>query len=123
MKSICVEEHAIDPAIDKAAGPAVLVEAPYVGLNNSVNVASRPRDDHRPTVAAMPEALELGADLGDGRIKNMDAAGIQVQVVSYTSPAQLAPADQAVSLTRAANDRLADREKIAHLNAQMVFGL
>ncbi len=108
MKIICVEEHAIDPATDRAARPAVMAEAPYADLIDSANVASTPRDDHRPAVVAMPEALELGADLGDGRIKNMDAAGIQMQVVSYASPAQLAPADQAVALTRAANDRLAE---------------
>jgi hypothetical protein len=32
MKIICVEEHAIDPATDKAARPAVPDEAPYFGL-------------------------------------------------------------------------------------------
>ena len=33
MKIICVEEHAIDPATDKAARPAVLDEAPDFGLS------------------------------------------------------------------------------------------
>jgi uncharacterized protein len=108
MKIVCIEEHAIDPAIDKAARPALMAQAPYAGLLDSASVASRPRNSHRPTVVALPEALELAADLGDGRIKNMDEQGIQMQVVSYASAAQLAPADQAVAFTRAANDRLAE---------------
>ena len=72
MKIICVEEHAIDPAIDKAARPAVLYEAPYFGLMDSPAAASTPRNNHRPTMVALPEALELAADIGDGRIKHMD---------------------------------------------------
>jgi len=108
MKIICVEEHAIDPATDKAARSAVLGEAPYFGLMDSPDAASTPRNDHRPTMVALPEALELAADIGDGRIKHMDEQGIQMQVVSYGSLAQLAPAAQAVALTQAANNRLAE---------------
>ena len=61
MKIICVEEHAIDPATDKAARPAALDEAPYFGLMDSPAAASTPRNDHRPTMVALPEALELAA--------------------------------------------------------------
>lgn len=43
----------------------------------------------------------------EGRVKAMDAAGIDQQVVSYTTPAQLAPPDHGAVLARAANDRLA----------------
>jgi uncharacterized protein len=46
--------------------------------------------------------------LAQGRIKAINDHSIQMQVVSCISPAQLAPADQAVSLTWAANDRLAE---------------
>lgn len=63
-----------------------MAEAPYAGLVDSANVASRPHDNHRPAVVAMPEALALGADLGEGRFKNMDAQGIQMQVVSWANP-------------------------------------
>jgi predicted TIM-barrel fold metal-dependent hydrolase len=108
MKIICVEEHAIDPATDKAARPAALDEAPYFGLMDSPAAASTPRNDHRPTMVALPEALELAADIGDGRIKHMDEHGIQMQVVSYGSLAQLVPVGQAVALTQAANNRLAE---------------
>jgi uncharacterized protein len=46
--------------------------------------------------------------LAQGRIKAINDHSIQMQVVSCISPAQLAPADQTVSLTGAANDRLAE---------------
>ena len=51
MKIICVEEHAIDPAMDKAARPAVLDEAPYFGLMDSPNAASRVNDLSVPLYA------------------------------------------------------------------------
>jgi hypothetical protein len=44
MKIICVEEHAIDPATDKAARPAVLDDAPHFGLMDSLHAASRLND-------------------------------------------------------------------------------
>lgn len=106
MNIICVEEHTIDLDMAKAAEPALLREAPYMGVQARSD-APWPRGSGRPSVVSMPEALELALDVGDGRIKAMDAAGIQRQVVSYTTPAQLTPPDQAVPLTRAANDRLA----------------
>jgi len=104
MKIICVEEHAIDLEIQKAAQPALQREAPYIGLQSSV---PRPRHSDRPSAVTMQEAIELGTGIGEDRIKHMDAHGIQMQIVSYVSPAQLAPADQALPLTQAANNRLA----------------
>jgi uncharacterized protein len=108
MKMICIEEHAIHPATAEAAQPALMREAPYFGLVDSADAASRPRNSHRPTLVVQQEALALAADIGDGRIKKMDDQGIQVQVMSYAMPAQLAPADQAVALTQAANNKLAE---------------
>lgn len=105
MRIICIEEHALDPDIAKAAQPALQLEAPYIGLQSS---EPRPRLAERPSAVTMKEAVALGTDIGQGRIKAMDDYGIQMQVVSWVSPAQLVPADQAVSLTQAANDRLAE---------------
>jgi uncharacterized protein len=108
MKIICIEEHAIDPATDTAALPVVAEQAPYARMVNSPDVASRPRNGHRPTVVAMQDALALATDLGEGRLKNMDEHGIDLQVVSYASDAQFAPANQAAALSEAANNRLAE---------------
>ncbi len=48
-------------------------------------------------------------DLGEGRIRDMDEAGIDVQVISLTSPGvQVFPGELAAELARAANDRLAE---------------
>ena len=88
MKIICVEEHPIDLAIDRTAQPAAPGEAPFFGLMDSLDAASRLHNDHRPAMVALPESLELAADIGDGRIKHMDEQGIQVQVVSYGSLVQ-----------------------------------
>ena len=111
MKLICIEEHTIDLAIAKAARKVVEDEAPYMGLQSSPNAASRTRTGERPMLVELNEAIELGTDLGEGRIQNMDEHGIDMQIVSYSSPAQLVPQGQAVLLTRAANDRLAQAIK------------
>lgn len=52
----------------------------------------------------MPDLLDLGA----GRIRGMDAAGIDVQILSLTSPGvQLFEPATAIALARDVNDRLA----------------
>jgi uncharacterized protein len=106
MKIICIEEHAGDPGLGKASQPALQQEAPYMALSTTSHVI-RPRNPHRPTFVTLQEAMALGADLGDGRIKAMDDHGIDMQVVSIGVPAQMVPAEQAVELTRTANDRTA----------------
>jgi predicted TIM-barrel fold metal-dependent hydrolase len=60
-------------------------------------------------VLASPDAQAKLRDLGEARIADMDSAGIDVQVLSLTSPgAQAFPAADAVAMTREENDRLAD---------------
>ena len=47
-------------------------------------------------------------DLGEGRLREMDKIGLDMMVLSITSPGtQSLPPDQAVALARQANDRLA----------------
>jgi predicted TIM-barrel fold metal-dependent hydrolase len=53
------------------------------------------------------EAVAAAREVGVNRIVAMDQHGIDMQVVSYSSPSQLAPANQAAPLTRVANDKLA----------------
>jgi len=63
-------------------------------------------------LSAAPRPGEVEArllDLGDARIADMDAAGVDVQVVAHTAPgAQGYPAAGAAALAREENDRLAE---------------
>lgn len=106
MKLICIEEHTIDLAIAKAARPIVEAEAPYMGLQSSATAVGQTPPGDRPRLVELNKAMEMGTDLGHGRIQNMDEHGIDMQVVSLSSPAQLVPTERAVTLTRAANNRL-----------------
>jgi predicted TIM-barrel fold metal-dependent hydrolase len=108
LKLICIEEHAIDQAIAQAARPVLQRDAPYMGLQSSPDAAAQTRASDRPSLVELSEAIRLADDLGDGRIQDMDQHGIDMQIVSYSSPAQLVPDEQAVAIARAANDRLAE---------------
>lgn len=109
MKIICLEEHTVDAALGKASQAAQMREAGYMAdLGSRVKTPSGlPRDD-RPHIQAVADIPALLRDVGAGRIADMDANGIDIQILSYSDAAQLAPAGQALELTRAANDRLAE---------------
>lgn len=104
MTLICIEEHAVDQAIAEAAGPVLAREAPYMRMQSSSSAPVRRGPGRRPAVD-LQEALRLGADLGQERIRRMDEHGIDLQIVSWTSPIQLVPDDQAIALCRSVNDR------------------
>ena len=81
-KVIALEEHYFDPEVAKhfqASGPE----------------------------ARLPELRERLFDVGERRIREMDEAGIDVQVLSHAAPAtQRMDAGTAVPVARSANDRL-----------------
>lgn len=106
MRLICVEEHAIDEAIMAAAKSTMEQQAPYARVQSAASAAAPDPDAPAQHVVEMGEAVRAGGDLGAGRLRDMDEHGIDLQVVSYSSPIQLTPADQAVALATAANDRL-----------------
>ena len=59
--------------------------------------------------AKMPALRDRLLDVGELRIKEMDEAGIDVQVLSHTAPAaQRFDADKGPGIARSANDRLKD---------------
>jgi predicted TIM-barrel fold metal-dependent hydrolase len=85
MRIISLEDHFWTPAIAEAIG----------ALRNP------------DTDAGGPLAVNL-ADLGERRLAAMDAAGIDLQVISHTTPGvQHLDADTAMPLAREANDALA----------------
>ena len=58
--------------------------------------------------AAPPHVLKALDDTGEARLKDMDACGIDVQVLSHTAPSLQKVSDGAVELARRVNDRLAE---------------
>lgn len=95
MKIIALEEHFSDAALSKAAAPAATALSPDFG------------SAYDPA-GGLPYSppVEVLRDLAEGRIADMDAGGITMQVLSCLG-AQQVPADVAPGLVRAANDRSA----------------
>lgn len=108
MLMICVEEHVLDPAIGAAAQNFVHAQAPYLGDWGSRVIDGRVvADPSRPHVIAPGESARKALEFGAPRLADMDAYGIDMQVLSYGGYPQLLPSAQAIDLTRAANDKLA----------------
>lgn len=86
MRIIAIEEHFSIEAVERAAG----------------------RDHASPAPGPVADRMRKMADLGAERLRDMNAAGITMQVLSLTSPGtQLLDAAVAVPLAREANDYLA----------------
>ncbi len=107
MKLICVEEHVLDPMIAKATVPQVLQLAPYLtDWGKRVKDGTNP-DRSRPQVIDDQLSLQKGMNLGDVRLSDMNAAGVDMQVLSIGGFLQFAP----LELHQQANDKLAQAIK------------
>jgi predicted TIM-barrel fold metal-dependent hydrolase len=90
MRAIALEEHYATPA---------LLDAPAV-------------DNALYDLNAFPPLVAQLCDLDQGRLAEMDAAGIDVQVLSLTVPGvEQLDAAEAIAIARDANDRVADAIK------------
>ena len=109
MKIICLEEHTIDSDLARASQAAQMREAGYMAdLSSRAEQGPDTRGDRPRMNDDMSAITPLAADIGAGRVADMDANGIDMQILSYSNAPQLVPFDQAVDLTRAANDRLTE---------------
>jgi predicted TIM-barrel fold metal-dependent hydrolase len=92
LRVIAIEEHWTTEGIDRAlrAEPAA-VRDESVALNDRGDIPARL------------------LDLGEQRVKAMDAAGVDVQILSIAPPGtQGLPAPEAIALSRDANDRASE---------------
>ncbi len=97
IKIITIEEHFLNAAITDATHDEIEKIAPGHARAFVADFGSR--------LTMKPEQL---FDIGAGRIASMDANGIDVQILSYNSPAtELLPSPLAVELAKEANDQLA----------------
>jgi predicted TIM-barrel fold metal-dependent hydrolase len=96
MQTITLEEHYATEAFMEGPGRELKVQAE----------AAR---DHPRVAAGYEKLIDQLCDLGEGRIAAMDAAGIDVQVLSLTSPGvEQLDAPEAVAFARETNDLLAE---------------
>src|SRR5829696_4662486 len=96
MRTIALEEHYATQAF---------LEGPGRELRAQAEAAH----DHPKVAAGYAKLVEGLCDLGGGRVAAMDAAGVDVQVLSLTSPGvEQLDAGEAVALARETNDGLTE---------------
>jgi hypothetical protein len=86
MRIITLEEHTLDPGIAKATQAA---EAGYMADLDSPVEDKPPASENRPYMLPVREIMPRAADVGAGRLAEMDAHGIDMQVLSYSNAPQL----------------------------------
>lgn len=95
MRIITIEEHVPGSSVSRAIQKYAAVDAPY-------SMYAPGRD-----LPYFPDG-ELFADIGAKRIADMDANGIDMQILSCASQSQLLLPNEAASIVRETNDELAD---------------
>jgi 2,3-dihydroxybenzoate decarboxylase len=87
--------------LQKPSCPVIALEEHYA--DEELNATFTGDDVNRA-----PPIIKMLMDVGEGRLKAMDEAGIDMQVLSHTAPStQKLGADVAVAMARRVNDRLA----------------
>ena len=96
MRTITLEEHYATEAFMEGPGRELKAQAEAARI-------------HPQVAAGFEKLIEQLCDLGDGRILAMDAAGIDVQVLSLTFPGvEQLEEPEAVAFARETNDLLAE---------------
>ena len=96
MRTITLEEHYATPEFMSGPGCQITQQAEAAKA-------------HPDVAAGLARLIDQLCDIGDGRIANMDAARIDVQVLSLTAPGlEQLGADDAVPLAGRTNDTLAE---------------
>jgi predicted TIM-barrel fold metal-dependent hydrolase len=96
MRTITLEEHYATPMF--LAGPG-----------RQLTEQAEAARSHPLVAAGLAKLLEQLSDLGTRRLADMDAAGIDMQILSLTSPGtEQLDAQEAIPLARDANDLLAE---------------
>ena len=96
MRTIALEEH-------------FATEAFMEGPGRELRAMAEATRAHPKVAAGYGRLLEGLSDLGEGRIAAMDEAGVDVQVLSLTSPGvEQLDSDEAVALAHESNDRMAE---------------
>lgn len=98
MKIIAIEEHTASKKIDAATAGAIKQAYPWYGSFLNPPAADTP---------SIPDLFELG----ERRVKELDKAGIDMEVLSYPNATQWLTGSQAIELAQEANDRLAQTIK------------
>lgn len=93
MKIIALEEHLSSKTIGTAVAKTIQEAYPYTQQFMHPEAADAP---------SVPDLFELG----EKRIAELDKAGIEMEIVSYTNPTQWLTGDDAVTLAKQANDML-----------------
>lgn len=94
MKIIALEEHIGSKLLGDATKDEITASYPYYDTFLNTNPADAP---------SIPDLQQLG----ERRIKELNEAGIDMEIISYTNPTQYLKEDDAISTAKAANDALA----------------